>query len=78
MTPTTSPQIVADSFWSGLRRQVRARREARAAHRRLVNELSSYTTKSDIEDLLLSIRHEDGPEAQRIRDILTGTRLSLI
>ena len=53
-----------------LRDSLQERREAVAAYKALEQELSSYTTRREVDDLLGSIRDEDGPDAQHIRDIL--------
>lgn len=69
MTFVTSLQ---DRF-STLRDELRVRREARAEHLGLQRELASYRTPREIDDLLGVIANEDGPDAQRIRDILTSS-----
>ncbi len=64
---TTRPlQILA-----ALRDDLRERREARAADRQLVRELSSYRTRAEADDLLGAIRDQHGPDADRIRAILS-------
>jgi len=55
---------------SSVRDSVNERREAHAAYKALEMELASYRTRREIDDLLGSIRDEDGPDAQQIRDIL--------
>ena len=55
---------------STFRDSLNERREAHAAYKSLEQELASYTTRREVDDLLGSIRDEDGPEAQQIRDIL--------
>lgn len=57
-----------------LRDELRERREARAEHLALRRELASFRTPHEIDDLLGVIANQDGPEAQRIRDILTDNR----
>lgn len=54
-----------------LRDERRERREARAEYLALQRELSSYRTAREVDDLLGVIAHQEGPEAQQIRDILT-------
>ncbi len=49
---------------------LRKRRAARAAYRSLRQELASYGTSREVDDLLGSIKDQEGPEAQQIRDIL--------
>ncbi len=57
-----------------LRTELRVRREARAEYLALQQELASFQTPREIDDLLGVIANQDGPEAQRIRDILTDNR----
>ncbi len=57
-----------------VRDDLRERRQARAAQRTLRQELATYTTPADIDDLLGSLRGQDGPDADEIRDILTSNR----
>ena len=52
------------------RENVRIDREARAAYQSLQRELASFRSPHEIDDLLGSIRDEEGPEAQQVRDIL--------
>ena len=42
----------------------------RAARRKLQAELASYSTKSDIDDLLAAVDREESIEAEAMRDIL--------
>ena len=50
--------------------QVRARRQERTERLALEQELASYRTPNEVNDLLGVIANEEGPDAQRIRDIL--------
>jgi hypothetical protein len=59
-----------------VRDDLRERREARAKLNALRQELSSYRTANEIDDLLGSIRDQDGPEAQQIRDVLLSNLAS--
>lgn len=49
---------------------IRERREAAAAFRALQQELSSFQTPREIDDLLCAITDDDGPEAEQVREIL--------
>ncbi len=53
-----------------MRETLRERRAARAAYRSLRQELASYGTSREVDDLLGSLKDQDGAEAQQIRDIL--------
>lgn len=53
------------------RKDLRTRREAAARRARLVSELSTYTTPSQIEDLLAAADRQDGPDAEVVREILS-------
>jgi hypothetical protein len=57
---------------SGVRDELRERREARAAYRALERDLASYSTPGEVDDLLAALRWQDDPESQVIRDILIG------
>lgn len=59
-----------------LRDERRERREARAEYLALRRELATFQTPREIDDLLGVIAYQDGPEAQRIRDILTDNQRS--
>lgn len=54
----------------GLLDTMRERRESRARYAALKRDLASYRTPREIDDLLGVIRHQEGPEAQQVRDIL--------
>lgn len=49
---------------------LRERRQARADHRSLERDLASYTTRSDVDDLLAALRDSESADAERIRTIL--------
>ena len=53
-----------------IRDELRERREARARYNAMKRELAAYRTLREVDDLLGVIEHQDGPEAQQIRDIL--------
>ena len=57
-----------------VRDDLRERRQARSAQRTLRQELAAYTTPAEIDDLLGSLRGQDGPGADEIRDLLTRNR----
>ena len=52
---------------------VRARREAGVARRQLTRELRSYSTPSELNDLLALIDDRDDAESARMREILLGS-----
>ena len=56
----------------GLLDRLADRRRARAAYRSLEAELASYTSASDVNDLLAQLAQHEGAEAERMRSILTG------
>ncbi len=49
---------------------LRRRRAERRAHRALERELSAYTTRSEIQDLLIALDRHDAAERDEVRDIL--------
>jgi hypothetical protein len=55
---------------STIRENRRLDREARAAYQSLQRELATFRSPHEVDDLLGSIRNEEGPEAQQVRDIL--------
>ena len=56
--------------WTTLRDELAQRREARAAERRLREDLANYRTPTDIEDLLAAVGRDDSADAQVVRDVL--------
>ena len=56
---------------ASVRDDLRQRRQAREHYRALSRELASYTSASDVNDLLGLISKETGPEAEQIREILS-------
>ena len=70
MTTTHKATRTPSQVLSGLRDELRERRQARADYRALERELAHYTTPNDVDDLLASIRHEDSEEAEQIRGIV--------
>ena len=65
-----SVQLVAT-----VRDELRERRQERAARRTLERELASYTTESDINDLLGALSGQDGVGADEVREILLRNHL---
>ena len=63
--------MTTSALWNTVKDELRERREAREALRRLRADLQHYRTPSDIEDLLASVDAQDTPEAEMIRSILT-------
>jgi hypothetical protein len=59
-----------------VRDELRERRQARRDYRDLARELSSYNTRADVDDLLASIAHQEGSDAELVRRILTQNLLS--
>ncbi len=55
---------------ASIREDLRVRSAARAANRRLQADLASYTTKTDIDDLLAAVDREESLEAEAMRDVL--------
>ena len=51
------------------------RRERRRATRALRRDLSTYTTRADIDDLLAALDRHEGPQVQAIRSILNEQAL---
>jgi len=68
---TAATQLPA--VWASLREELRAKRAARAAHKKLVQELSTYTTQSDRDDLEALLNRYDDNDTAEIRDILQHT-----
>ncbi len=57
-------------FFSTIRDELRERREARARYGALKQELSSYRTSREVDDLLGVVMNQEGPAAEEIRSIL--------
>ncbi|MEO7422069.1 MAG: hypothetical protein ABIU87_06725 [Ornithinibacter sp.] len=57
-------------LWSTVKDELRERREARAATRKLEADLSHYRTPRDIDDLLAAVGDDESREAAQVRDIL--------
>jgi hypothetical protein len=50
-----------------MRDELRDRRRARASYRELERSLAPYASRSEANDLLATIAHQDGPDADRVR-----------
>jgi hypothetical protein len=74
---TTTPTR-AHRWFTDLRSSLRARREARAARRRLRDDLASYRTPAEVDELFAAIdRTEDSASAAEVRGLFLaqlGTR----
>lgn len=67
---TTASTRPALRLLVGVRDELRERRQARAQYRALERDLSSYTNRSEVDDLLAMLGDKEDPEAEMIRDIL--------
>ena len=72
--PTTSRRPL--QLWTSVRDELRERRQTRTERRSLERELSAYSTRAEIDDLLAVIEHEDSAGAEQVRAIL-GRNLHL-
>ena len=70
----TTMQTPARRILTGVRDELRHRRQARAAYLKLERELASYATQTEVGDLLAALSGHDDPEAEMVRDILTRNR----
>ena len=59
------------TLWTTVKDELKERRDARAALRRLEADLAHYRTPTEIDDLLATVEGEDTPEAELIRGILS-------
>jgi hypothetical protein len=69
-TPSTSPAPRPLQLLASVRDELRERRQARADQRVLERELASYTTRSEVDDLLAAMCENDSADAERVRAIL--------
>jgi hypothetical protein len=69
--PTESARSRSRKIWTAVRGELRERRQDRAEFRALERDLASYNTRAEVDDLLGSIRAAEGPDAERIRLILS-------
>ena len=58
-----------------VRDELRGRRSERANRRSLHRQLASYTTRSDVNDLLGSLQGQDDRAAQEIREIVLRNQM---
>lgn len=70
---TTNNTITAKA--AALFDELRTRREANAAHRQLRRELATYSTPSQIDDLLVAVDGTDDAGAAEVRHILSAQRV---
>jgi hypothetical protein len=56
--------------FASIAKSARERREARAQYKALQQELATFRTEREVDDLLGVISDQDGPDAERIRNIL--------
>ena len=71
LIPTSVAHHRATSGATRLAESVRARREANGARRQLRRDLATYTTPSEVNDLLFLLAGSEDPMAEEIRSILT-------
>ncbi len=62
--------MTTSTLWTTVKDELKERRDARAALRRLEADLAHYRTPAEIDDLLASVDAQDTPEAEMIRGIL--------
>lgn len=70
---TTTPRR---PFAVAVRDELRERRDARREYRALSRELASYTTRSDVDDLLAAVDRQGSPGGEQIREILNRNVLA--
>ncbi len=68
---TTNHHATPTTLWGELRDELRLRRQARAARRALEAELASYSTPSEVDDLLAAADGIDSADADQVRSILS-------
>jgi hypothetical protein len=66
--------MISTPHLARLRDDLRERRRTRAARRVLEAQLASYVGAAEVDDLLASLSHHDGPDAEEIRSILVRKR----
>lgn len=70
MHPVETARSRSHRIWASFRDELLERRQVRAEYRALERDLASYSTRAEVDDLLGSIRHAEGADAERIRLIL--------
>jgi predicted MarR family transcription regulator len=68
---TTRTGQHAPTIWASVRSELQARRAARAAQRQLEQELATYTTPGEIDDLLAALDRHESPQVEQMRLILS-------
>lgn len=69
---STTTGAPAHRWWVEIADELRQRRLDRAARMGLRDELATYSTPNDVNDLLGALRDHDDSTADEIRSILTG------
>jgi hypothetical protein len=69
-TSTTSTTSTLPALWIAGRDQLQARRRARAERKQLRNDLATYTSKADLDDLYATLDRYDDNETALVRTIL--------
>ena len=72
LTSTARPAPRVQRLLAAVRDELHDRRDARAAHRRLAEELSTYTSRAEIDDLLATLERHDDATVEPMRAILIG------
>ena len=72
MTRTHSATAVPTNALGILRELISEHRSRRAAYKSLQAELASFTTESEVADLLALLPDHEGAEVEQVRNILTG------
>jgi hypothetical protein len=75
-TPITTVGTRSRQLLAEVRDELRERREARTHRRVLERELATYTTRSEVDDILTLIRDESGADADLVRGILNRNLLA--
>jgi len=64
------------SSWATIREDLRARRNARAAHNALERDIASYTTPAELNELNSILQRHDDTEVLEIRRIVDRRRVA--
>lgn len=67
---STHPLQTTSARWASFRERMRVRRQERAAHDRMMRELDTYHSRSEIEDLLAAADRSNHPDAEITRAVL--------
>ncbi len=70
-TDSTSARTRPMQLLGNVRDELRERRQARAEYRALERSLATYNTRTQVDDLLGTIRGVEGADAERVRTILS-------